>query len=95
LDLKVDGSMIHNELLMQFTSDLLNVPVERPRIPETTPLGAAYAAGLAIGFYDDLEKIQANWQVDKTWSPQMDAETRARKYRFWKKAVERSFNWVE
>jgi glycerol kinase len=95
LDLKVDGNMIHNELLMQFTSDLLNVPVERPRIPETTPLGAAYAAGLAIGFYDDLEKIQANWQVDKTWSPQMDAETRARKYRFWKKAVERSFNWVE
>jgi len=64
-------------------------------IPETTPLGAAYAAGLAIGFYDDLEKLQSNWLVDKTWHPEMDAETRARKYRYWQKAVKKSFNWVE
>ncbi len=95
LDLKVDGNMIHNELLMQFTADLLNAPVVRPRIPETTPLGAAYAAGLAIGFYDNLDKLQSNWQVDKTWTPQMDAETRDKKCRDWKKAVERSFNWVD
>jgi glycerol kinase len=95
LDLKVDGNMIHNELLMQFTADLLDVPVVRPKIPETTPLGAAYAAGLAIGFWDNLEKIQANWKVDKTWLPKMDEDTRAKKYRQWKKAVKRSLDWVE
>ena len=71
------------------------MPVVRPRIPETTPLGAAYAAGLAIGFYDNLEKLRSNWQVDKTWHPQIDDETRERKYRYWQKAVKKSFNWVE
>jgi glycerol kinase len=95
LDLKVDGNMIHNELLMQFTADLLNIPVVRPKIPETTPLGAAYAAGLAIGFWDNLENLQANWQVDKTWVPKMDDDIRTKKYRQWKKAVQRSLNWVE
>ena len=95
LDLKVDGNMIHNELLMQFTADLLNIPVVRPKIPETTPLGAAYAAGLAIGFWDNLENLQANWQVDKTWLPNMDEDVRSQKYRQWKKAVERSLNWVD
>jgi glycerol kinase len=95
LDLKVDGNMINNELLMQFTADLLNVPVVRPRIPETTPLGAAYTAGLAIGFWDNLENIQANWQADKTWLPEMDEHARAKKYQEWKKAVERSLNWVK
>jgi glycerol kinase len=95
LDLKVDGGMVYNELLMQFTADLLNIPVVRPRVAETTPLGTAYAAGLAIGFWDNLENLRANWQVDKTWQPQMDEKTRAIKHRDWKKAVERTFDWVE
>ncbi len=95
LDLKVDGNMVYNELLMQFTSDLLNVPVIRPKVPETTPLGAAYAAGLAIGFWDNLENLSGKAQVDKTWLPKMDQETRAKKYRAWHKAVERTYDWVE
>ncbi|MDF1521129.1 MAG: FGGY-family carbohydrate kinase [Brevefilum sp.] len=95
LDLKVDGNMIHNELLMQFTADLLNIRVVRPRIPETTPLGAAYAAGLAVGFLDNLENLQENWQLDKTWLPEMDQDFRTKKNGQWKKAVQRSLNWLE
>ena len=93
--LRVDGGMVHNELLMQFQADILGVPVVRPTIAETTSLGAAYAAGLAVGFWSGLEDLRRNWQVDRTWQPQMDAETRERLYRGWLRAVERTFNWVE
>jgi len=92
--LKVDGGMVYNELLMQFQSDILNVPVVRPVVAETTALGAAYAAGLAVGFWDNLEDLRQNWQIDKTWKPQMDEETRKKLYAGWKKAVERTFDWV-
>ncbi len=93
--LKVDGGMVHNELLMQFQSDILGVPVIRPQVAETTSLGAAYAAGLAVGFWGSLEETRANWQVDKTWEPQMDSETRQKLYNGWLKAVERTFDWVD
>jgi len=93
--LKVDGGMVANELLMQFQSDILNVPVIRPSVTETTALGAAYAAGVAIGFWSDLEELRKNWAVDKTWEPQMSTNNRENGIRCWKKAVERTFNWVE
>jgi glycerol kinase len=93
--LKVDGGMVYNELLMQFQSDILGVPVIRPTVSETTALGAAYAAGLAVGFWDDLEALRANWNADKTWEPRMDAETRKELYKGWLKAVERTLGWVE
>ncbi len=93
--LKVDGGMVYNELLMQFQADILGVPVVRPVVAETTALGAAYAAGLAVGFWDNLEDLRQNWQVDKTWEPKMDADTRAKQFKGWKKAVERTFDWVE
>ncbi|RME45417.1 MAG: glycerol kinase [Chloroflexi bacterium] len=93
--LKVDGGMVYNELLMQFQADILGVPVIRPKVAETTSLGAAYAAGYAVGFWDDIESLRENWLVDKTWEPQMSEEERERLYRGWKKAVERTFNWVE
>ncbi len=93
--LKVDGGMVYNELLMQFQADILGVPVIRPVVAETTSLGAAYAAGLAVGFWTDLEDLRKNWAVDKVWEPKMDPETRERLYRGWKKAVERTFGWVE
>ena len=93
--LKVDGGMVHNELLMQFQSDILGIPVIRPKVSETTALGAAYAAGLATGFWDNLEDLRTNWQVDRTWKPKMDLQTQGRLYQGWVKAVERTFNWVE
>ena len=93
--LKVDGGMVHNELLMQFQADILGVQVVRPQVAETTALGAAYAAGLAVGFWENLEDLRANWQVDKTWQPKMDSARREHLYRGWKKAVERTFGWVE
>jgi len=93
--LKVDGGMVYNELLMQFQSDILGVPVIRPTVAETTALGAAYAAGLAVGFWEKVEDLRANWAIDKEWHPQMDAETRKKLYMGWKKAVTRSFDWVE
>ncbi len=93
--LKVDGGMVHNELLMQFQADILGVPVVRPKVSETTALGAAYAAGLATGFWENLEDLRANWQVDKTWRPQMDQESRKELYQGWLKAVARTFDWVE
>jgi glycerol kinase len=93
--LKVDGGMVYNELLMQFQSDILGVPVVRPVVAETTALGAAYAAGLAVGFWNNLEDLRANWQVDKTWEPKMDETKRAALYKGWLKAVERTFNWIE
>jgi glycerol kinase len=93
--LKVDGGMVYNELLMQFQADILGVPVVRPVVAETTALGAAYAAGLATGFWENLEDLRQNWQVDKTWEHKMEEETRAKLYRGWKRAVERTFDWVE
>jgi glycerol kinase len=95
MNLKVDGGMVHNDLLMQFQADILNVPVVRPSIAETTALGAAYAAGLAVGFWDNLDELRANWQVDKTWQPQMDEGIREDYYQGWLKAIERTFGWVK
>ena len=93
--LRVDGGMVVNELLMQFQADILGVPVTQPKVAETTSLGAAYAAGLATGFWSSLEDLRANWQVDRTWSPAMEESERARLYRGWKRAVERTFDWIE
>jgi glycerol kinase len=93
--LKVDGGMVYNDTLMQFQSDILGVPVVRPVVAETTALGAAYAAGLAVGYWDNLEDLRQNWQIDKTYEPKMDDGTRAHLYKGWLKAVQRSMNWVE
>jgi glycerol kinase len=93
--LRADGGMVMNDLLMQFQSDILARPVVRPLVKETTALGAAYAAGLAVGFFKDTDELIVNWAVDQKWEPKMDEETRERLYRFWKKAVTRSFDWVE
>jgi glycerol kinase len=92
--LKVDGGMVYNDLLMQFQSDVLNVPVIRPKVAETTALGAAYAAGLATGFWNAVEDLRKNWQRDHEWQPKMDAKTRDTDYALWKKAVTRTFDWV-
>ncbi|MDQ3810505.1 MAG: glycerol kinase GlpK [Chloroflexota bacterium] len=92
--LKVDGGMVYNETLMQFQADILGVEVIRPRVAETTALGAAYAAGLATGLWGDLDELRRNWQVDRVWRPRMSVEQRQALYRDWKRAVERSFNWV-
>jgi glycerol kinase len=93
--LKVDGGMVQNELLMQFQADTLGVPVIRPKVAETTALGAAYAAGLATGFWSQVEDLRENWLEDKRWEPEMDREEVEKEYRFWKKAVTKSFDWVE
>jgi glycerol kinase len=93
--LRTDGGMVVNDLLMQFQSDILAKPVVRPMVQETTALGAAYAAGLAVGFIQDTDELVANWAVDRRWEPKMDQESRERLYHFWKKAVTRSFDWVE
>ncbi len=93
--LKVDGGMVYNELLMQFQADVLDVPVIRPTVAETTSLGAAYAAGLATGFWSEVEDLRANWGKDKEWQPQMDPEEREKEYGYWKKAVTRTFDWLE
>ncbi|MET0933213.1 MAG: glycerol kinase GlpK [Mycetocola sp.] len=94
-ELKVDGGMVANDALMQFQADILNVPVVRPVVAETTALGAAYAAGLAVGFWANLDDLRANWQEDKRWEPSMDAADRDRFLRLWRKAVTRSFDWVD
>jgi len=93
--LKVDGGMVVNELLMQFQADILNVPVIRPVVAETTCLGAAYAAGLAVEFWKNVDSLRRNWQQDVNWEPKMDAETRETLFSGWKKAVTRTFDWVE
>ena len=93
--LKVDGGMVFNDLLMQFQADILNVPVVRPRVAETTALGAAYAAGLAVGFWQGFDELRANWGRDKQWQPDMDDATRTRLYAGWKKAVTRTLDWVD
>ena len=93
--LKVDGGMVFNELLMQFQADVLSVPVIRPKVAETTALGAAYAAGLAVGFWKNFDELRANWGKDKEWQPQMDLTRRDLLYADWKKAVTRTFDWIE
>lgn len=94
-ELKVDGGMTANDALMQFQADILGVPVVRPVVAETTALGAAYAAGLAVGFWDNLDDLRANWQEDKRWEPRMDADERERELRLWKKAVTKSMDWID
>ena len=93
--LKVDGGMTANELLMQFQADVLGVPVVRPVVPETTCLGAAYAAGLAVGYWPDIEGLRANWKKSAEWTPAMAADARDRHYRKWKKAVQRTMAWLD
>jgi glycerol kinase len=93
--LKVDGGMVANELLMQFQADILDVPVVRPVVAETTALGAAYAAGLAVGFWSSTDEIRTNWAADRTWMPAMDATVRDSLYSKWKKAVTKTFDWTD
>jgi glycerol kinase len=94
-ELKVDGGMVANDALMQFQADVLGVPVVRPVVAETTALGAAYAAGLAVGFWKGLDDLSANWQEDRRWEPRMDADERDRLLRQWRKAVTKSMDWVD
>jgi len=94
-ELRVDGGMVVNELLMQFQSDILDVPIVRPRTIETTALGAAYAAGLAVGFWSGLDELRGNWQEGRRWLPGSDAAEREERLRLWKKAVTRTFDWAE
>lgn len=93
--LKVDGGASANNFLMQFQSDILGVPVDRPQVIETTALGASYLAGLAVGFWNSREEIEKNWNVDKHFEPAMDNEKREKLYKGWKKAVERAMKWAE
>jgi len=93
--LKVDGGMVYNNTLMQFQADVLGVPVIRPQVAETTALGAAYAAGLAVGFWTSEDDIRQNWAMDKTWEPDPNSKASTENYRMWKKAVTRTFDWVE
>jgi glycerol kinase len=93
--LKVDGGMVGNDLLMQFQADLLGVPVIRPKVPETTSLGAAYAAGLATGMWNSEDELRENWVEDKRWEPQMESGQRDEYYKYWKRAVTKSFDWFE
>ncbi|MDO5492203.1 MAG: glycerol kinase GlpK [Nesterenkonia sp.] len=94
-ELKVDGGMVVNDTLMQFQADMLGVDVVRPRVIETTALGAAYAAGLAVGHWQGTDELVANWSEDRRWSPAMDGETRERSMRLWKKAVQRTMDWMD
>jgi glycerol kinase len=93
--LKVDGGMVYNQTLMQFQADILGVPVIRPKVAETTALGAAYAAGLAVGFWKNVDDLRQNWGKDAEWDPKMDATHRDKIYKEWKKAVTRTFGWIE
>jgi len=94
-ELKVDGGMVANELLMQIQADVLGVPVVRPVVAETTALGAAYAAGLAVGFWKDLDELRANWQEDRRWEREIEESEAERQFRLWKKAVTKTFDWVD
>jgi glycerol kinase len=94
-ELKVDGGMTNDELLMQFQADILGVDVVRPVVVETTALGAAYAAGIAVGYWSGTDDVIANWQEGKRWSPALDKTEVERTYRLWKKAVTRTFDWVD
>jgi glycerol kinase len=94
-ELRVDGGMVANELLMQFQADQLGVPVVRPRVTETTALGAAYAAGLAVGYWSNRHDLVRNWGVARRWRPEMADDERNKLYAAWHKAVQRSFDWVD
>ena len=94
-EIKVDGGMIANNLLMQFQADILGVPVVRPVVAETTALGAAYAAGLAVGFWSGLDELRKNWQEDSRWTPKLSQDESDRLLRNWKKAVTKTFDWVD
>ncbi len=94
-ELKVDGGMVVNETLMQFQADILDVDVVRPKVAETTALGSAYAAGLAVGYWESEDDIRNNWGEDKRWTPQMDDAERERQYRNWQKAVTKTLDWVD
>ncbi|MEK6221881.1 MAG: FGGY-family carbohydrate kinase, partial [Chloroflexota bacterium] len=93
--LKVDGGMVVNQLLMQFQADILDVPVIRPTVIETTALGAAYAAGLAVGFWQSKDELREYWQEAQRWTPKMDSVLRDEKFNGWKKAITRTFDWVK
>jgi glycerol kinase len=93
--LKVDGGATVNDLLMQLQADIIGVPVVRPIVAETTALGAAYAAGLATGFWADLEALRRNWKAERQWEPRWSTDRRDAAYHGWKRAVERSLDWVE
>jgi glycerol kinase len=93
--LRTDGGMVDNDLLMQFQSDILDREVVRPAVKETTALGAAYAAGLATGFFASVGDLRAQWSIGRAWKPSMDTQVRDKLYRFWKKAVIRSFDWLD
>ena len=94
-ELKVDGGMTHDDLVMQFQADLCGVDVVRPKVIETTALGAAYAAGMAVGYWESTDDVVANWQEGKRWKPTMEPAERDRTYRLWKKAVTRTLDWVD
>jgi glycerol kinase len=94
-ELKVDGGMVGNNMLMQFQADLLNVPVIRPVITETTALGAAYAAGLQVGYWESLNDLRSNWREEKRWLPGMKDEKRVKQYDNWKRAVQRTMGWMQ
>lgn len=94
-ELKVDGGAITNDLLGQIQANVLGVPVVRPVVAETTALGAAYVAGLAVGYWSDLDELRANWQEDRRWVPEITQDERDRTYRLWKKAVTKTFDWAD
>jgi glycerol kinase len=94
-ELRVDGGMVVNELLMQFQADILDASVVRPRVTETTALGAAYAAGLAVDYWQGCDDLVANWQIERRWTPRMRPEERERLYCRWQKAVARSLDWID
>jgi glycerol kinase len=93
--LKVDGGATVNDTLMQLQADILGVPVVRPVVAETTALGAAYAAGLAVGFWTDVAEMRRNWRADKRWEPRWSTDQREAGHSGWKKAIERTLNWIE
>jgi glycerol kinase len=93
--LKVDGGMVANDLLMQFQADILGVPVIRPEVAETTALGASYAAGMAVGFWESEDEVRNNWAEDKRWESTMEKDKRDEYYKYWKKAVTRTFDWFD
>ena len=94
-EIRVDGGAANNDLLLQFQADLLGVPLVRPKVTETTALGAAYLAGLATGYWANQEEIEANWQVDRRFEPKMSRDEAQTRMRQWRRAVERSLGWIE
>ena len=93
--LRVDGGMVKNSTLMQFQADILNVPVQKPLITETTALGAAYAAGLQVGYWQSLVELKSNWKIQETWDPTLPDAKRNELYSYWKKAVAKSMDWID